>query len=79
MISRIYAILREWELYLDQPTVENQEHCLFMQTAHSISEIIIVDATDNDAMGKNKTDIRTAIYEHLFNIQWQMAIHPAVY
>lgn len=55
MPTNLYTILREWELYLDQPTVENHEHCLFMQTArYSISEIIIVDATDNDAMGEKQ-------------------------
>lgn len=52
-----------------------------MQTAHySISEIIIADATDNDAMGKNKISQvqQTRIYEHLFNIQWQMAIRRII-
>lgn len=59
--------------HINHPTVENQRYrCSFMQTAHySISEIIIADTTDNDAIGKNRI-IRLygqAIYAHLFNIQ----------
>jgi len=51
--------------HVDRSTVENQRYrCSFMQTAHySISEIIVADTTDNDAIGKNRI---TRVYRQQF-------------
>lgn len=67
----------KWAPHVDHSSVENQRyHCSFMQTAHySISEIIIADATDNDATGKNKIsryNRRQFMSTYLiYNCKWQ--------